>query len=206
MFAVGSDLAISKAKKAAGFVSLVGAIDPDGHKHLVSMFNQQSVPFHRQADEIVKAWIDFDCRDLKVESNGYQDALIQEIEQREFYPGTDQPLPGTPPVSAYTTNAVSKRDMDLGIPGLASEVMRGEWTIWDADGLLKNLMEQAKLYPNGDLDDCILAWLFLRAALRRYEIGARGSTAPRTTAPSSFRRRFASRYPVASRFNRRVAV
>ena len=80
------------------------------------------------------------------------------------------------PVKGYTTDAFSKRDEERGIPGFASEIERGEWTIWDKDGSNKVLIEELKAHPYGDKDDCVLAGFFLREAIRKQK--ARGPQIP----------------------------
>lgn len=173
VYVAGVDLAMSKGPKGAYFVCLRACICPDGSKHLTGMFRRRGVPFHRQADEVVRAWQETGAEDLKVEDNGYQSALVQELERRSEEDSIDgdsvRNFRGRLPVSSYTTTAISKRDLELGMPGLSSEISRGEWTIWDSDGALRHLVQEAKLYPNGDHTDTVMAWLFVRAALRRYE-------------------------------------
>lgn len=180
VYAVGADLAIGKSKDAAYYVRLVGCIEKSGQKHLVAMYRKRGVRFHQQADKIVDGWQDFDARHIVVENNGYQEALVQELEKRSA--AGEEGFEGRLPIKSYTTTEITARDLELGIPGLAGEVKRGEWTIWDSEGELLTLVEEAAPYPNGEWTDTVMAWMFVRHALRRYDTRRprRGPSAPKS--------------------------
>lgn len=171
----GAGVDLARSAEGNYFVVLVGCQTADGQKHLVAMTRRRGVRFPAQVGEISAAYEEFPLDGIKVESNGYQRVILDELEDKRL------------PVTGYTTTAVSKRDLELGIPGLASEVERGEWTIWDAAGELAPVVDEAKAYPNGEHDDTVMAWLFLRELFRTRRM--RGA-APKAVTKNVLGRRF----------------
>lgn len=166
----GVDLALSDIGNY--FVICVGARTPDGKSHLVETRRKRGVTFRNQVIALVNIHEKYGLDLAMVEQNAYQKAMVQELE-------------GKIPVKGYTTNATSKRDEVIGIPGFASEIESGMWTFWDASGSNKRVIEELMAYPHGDKDDCVMAAFFLREAMRKN--AARGPQIPIIVSPH-FRR------------------
>ncbi len=177
VFMSGCDIASSK--KGAYFIHLVGCIEDNGHKHLVAMDRKRGADINYQADQVYSDYTKYHLEDIRVEDNGVQKLVAQAFAALH----KDK---AKLPISMYTTTSKSKRHLQFGIPGLAGEVDRGEWTIWDSEGKLMPLVQEAKTYGAGEFFDTVMGWLFLREAFKKR---APQKAAPRGgTGGSAFKR------------------
>lgn len=156
LYFAGVDLAIATSKKAANFVVVIGALGANKEKHLIETVKHKGVSFRQQIEIIKDVNTRYELQLVMVETNAYQDSMRQELEDVK---GLN--------VRGYTTSGKSKRDLELGIPGFAGEIEKGQWTIWDSEGSNEPTLDEMKAYPYGDKDDCVMAGFFLREAMRQ---------------------------------------
>ena len=156
---MGVDLAIAKASsKGDYFVICVIAVDRQRyHRRIVGLYKGRGLTFNEQLLKVA-LWADFFNPDLIfVESNAYQAAFTQELARK-----TDLP------VKAFTTTAVKKTDLDIGLPRMSVEVENSRWTFPMAPGptreLTLQLVQELKTYPIGRNDDMLMAMWFARCA------------------------------------------
>lgn len=149
----GVDLA--RSGKGAYFVIEIVARTPDGKKHVVETIRRRGITLQEQRRQLKVANDRYGLTLALVESNAYQAVFLDDPDMAELT------------VKGYTTTGMSKRDEETGIPGFASEIERGEWTIWDAQGSNRPLVEEMKGYPFAEYSDCVLAGFFAREAVRK---------------------------------------
>jgi hypothetical protein len=161
----GVDLAIASAEKEAAFFSICGiATTKDWHRWLMCFFFQRGLSFGQQVGSIVDYhdWFGFDI--CTVESNAYQESIIQHMGEAGFQ-GSRVPIIG------FKTGRIQKVDMELGVPSLAVEFEQKRWHIpWgnrQTRRILEPLVEELFQYPlPGFHDDGIMSMFFARESRR----------------------------------------
>lgn len=191
VFMSGCDIASSK--RGAYFIHLVGCIESNGHKHLVAMARKRGADINYQANQIYADYTRYNLEDIRVEDNGVQKLVAQAFAALH----KDK---AKLPISMYTTTSKSKRHLEFGIPGLAGEVDRGEWTIWDSEGKLMPLVQEAKTYGAGEFFDTVMGWLFLREAFKKRI--PQGAVPKGNVGGSNFRRVIPVKYKAGSPFQK----
>jgi len=158
---MGVDLAIATKKSQGDFfcISIIVCDKTTRRKTLVGMFRDRGLTFSEQIRKI-ELWADyFDPNLIMVENNAYQEAIVQELKRK-----TDLP------VKSFTTNAVNKNDLENGLPRMAVEFEKHNWTIpmmgEDERDLCGILINELTSYPIGRHDDTMMAlWFARRAAI-----------------------------------------
>jgi phage terminase large subunit-like protein len=157
----GVDLSIA-GKKSAGdyFTIFVIAVDKNRfQRYIVGIYHNRGLTFNEQIRK-VEEWNDFfKPKSIFVENNAYQDAFIQELSRRS---GDELP------VTAFTTNAVNKIDIEEGLPRVSIEFEKERWVIPMAPGPTRQLTDilvgEMSTYPVGKHDDMVMAMWFARQA------------------------------------------
>lgn len=159
-FGVGCDLS---RDNRAGNVIFVLAVDSENYRYPVDIrMGRWTSP--QMADQIktVNAEYHPDC--VMVENNGYQQALIDWMQQSEE--SVELPL------MAYTTTGKKKRDAAVGLPGLEIEFYNKLWRIcipekhgFGCECAWCRWLHEMQNYP-GSTDDTVMACFFAREAIK----------------------------------------
>ena len=167
----GVDLAIAAKESDSGsyFAVVSLAITRDGHRYVMNVFHEQGVSFQRQCEIVADLQTQYRYDQVKVEKNGYQDALRQVIDSDSF---REQHASFRDiPVSSVWTDTRKKTDLEVGVPSMAAEFERGLWHIPYGDARSRRIMEplvdELHSYPSpGHATDCVMAMFFAREANR----------------------------------------
>lgn len=157
---VGVDLAIAAAEKeGAYFVITVIAVDTSANRWLLWLERSRGLSFDGQVRAIEDINERFRPVTIQVENNGYQEAICQTARQKKL------------PVASYTTTAMSKRDLEIGLPSLGAEFEQSRWHIPNKDAkskrIMKPLLDELNVYPlAGFHDDCVMSMFFSREGVR----------------------------------------
>jgi hypothetical protein len=167
----GVDLAISKKDSAAYTVFFILAVRPkDGQRFPVAITREKmgSPETVTLLEELhyrhrVQMWF--------VENNAYQAALLEWIEYKRKKGLMSKPEPI--PVKGFMTGR-QKADALVGLPGMATEMANGGWTLpmGDDEHLVDcqcsrcEYMRELKTYPVGKTKDIVMASWFAREAAR----------------------------------------
>jgi len=162
---MGVDLAIAGGKDSGDyFVITVIAIDSKKfNRQLIGMCRTRGISFNDQI-ETIELWSNhFNPSLIFVESNAYQEAIIQELHRRT-------PLP----VRSFKTTSVNKTDIENGLPRMSVEFEQSRWKLpskGEASYDLTNLLvSEMRSYPIGKHDDCLMSLWFARSAATNIEI------------------------------------
>lgn len=155
---MGIDLSISTAAKADYFVIMAVAVEKKINKRkIIGMFRKKGISFNSQLLTIQK-WLDFFQPNLTyVETNAYQMALKQELDRTTSHK-----------IEAFTTSAIKKADLEIGLPKLSVEIETGRWAFPYKDEISKQftdiLVNELKSCPVNDHDDTLMAMWFSSVA------------------------------------------
>lgn len=161
----GVDLAIASAEKEAAYFAITGiATTKDWHRWIMGFYFTRGLSFGQQAGAIVEYNDRFAFDIVTVESNAYQEAIIQHMNEAGFG-GNRVPIMG------FKTGRLQKVDIELGIPGMAVELEQQRWHIPWGDTrsrrILEPLVEELFQYPlPGFHDDGIMSMFFARESRR----------------------------------------
>jgi len=157
----GVDLASSLGQKASYTVMMTIAVDPETKRRYPLEIVRARQHFPDTIRMIREQWQTWQPHLIYVESNAFQQAVVQELSQR------DRSIP----VKAYQTGS-EKMDAKVGIPSLSAGMANGSWLI-PAGGTHQAGCEcgwcawvrELSLHPGGEHSDCVMAmWLAELAA------------------------------------------
>src|SRR5262249_20730481 len=147
----------------AAFFAITGiAFASTGQRWIIGLERHRGLSFHQQCD-LVQTWqMRFLFNQIGVESNGYQQAMVQTLQ-------------ATIPVVGLHTGSVQKTDLAFGIPPLASEWEQGLWKIPYGDArsrrMVEPLIEELHVYPTpGHTTDVLMSCYFAREAYRTIKV------------------------------------
>lgn len=165
---MGVDLSITQQQSTdvAFFVIVVVGVAGDGMRWVLECQRFRALSFAQQCRAIVDAAQLWNPVLVKVESNGYQQSIIDHL-------GATTVLP----IKATYTGAAQHRDLDIGMPGMAAEWENGKWRIpWgdvESQRHFAPLVEELGTYPNGVYQDTVMALFFARECFRQASAHAR---------------------------------
>ena len=161
----GVDLAVADAESAGSFfVATVIGVDRNMHRWLLWIERHRGLSFKKQFDIICDLQVRFGMVLTKVESNAYQRALERHISESNKAGFSIQV-----PVEGYTTTALSKKDLEFGVPSLGIEFEQGRWHLPIGDARSKRMLapvfEELAVFPlPGYRDDTVMSLFFSREA------------------------------------------
>ena len=137
------------------FVAFVLAVDRNHHRWPLWIERHRSIGYDAQINLILQLNDRFKPDVHMVENNGAQKWVVQHTRKRRLI------------VKPYTTTAVSKRDLQYGIPALATEYEQELWHIPYGDARSRRIMEpfldELGVWPlPGYFNDCVMASWFAR--------------------------------------------
>jgi hypothetical protein len=161
----GVDLAISKKdEEAAFFVIFIFALMPDKTKWPLYMYRERGVSFGKQVKLILDLEERFRCQLWMVESNSYQEAIIDHLSER----------PQIVVQGVCTGADISPNDLDVGLPSMATEFEHGHWVIPQGDArsiaMMEPWLEELGAYPNVKFKDTVMASFFAREGARQGKV------------------------------------
>lgn len=115
---VGVDLASSMGMKAAYTVAFVIAVEPETKRRYPIEIHRERLRFPDTVRLVKNLWEKHHPAQIRVENNGYQEALLQQLNEE---------CPGIP-VVGHTTGR-NKADEKIGLPGLSATISNGGWVI-----------------------------------------------------------------------------
>jgi hypothetical protein len=160
---MGIDLASSFAKRGAFTVFFTIAVDPQGKRYPIDIVRGK-MTFDQIARTIIGLYAIHKHDHIKVETNAFQTAIYQHIE--ETYPHI--------PISSIVTGR-NKADEHVGIPSLTLEFERHLWEVWRPEpGIGEESVwtvwnDEIAAYPIGTNTDTVMATWFAREARREFE-------------------------------------
>lgn len=159
----GIDLASALGKKAAWTVIITLAKNPDTGRLYFKKIWRRRVPFSDTIAQIGTEFTEHRWRVCYVENNGYQQAVIDAIDNQE------QGIP----VAAFTTGANKANEL-IGLPAMNVAFGKGQFAIpaalfplaMDDTSDLGILMNELRSHPGGEFSDVVMAlWFAYRAAV-----------------------------------------
>lgn len=159
----GVDLASTFGKRSKYSAIWVLAQEPDSGKLYLKDLWRGQVRFSGVLTEIANMWKKHKFQMMFVESNQYQVAVVQALE--DDYPEI--------PVEGHHTSASSKASEEIGLPALNVAFERGHFAIPAArfpippeeESNLSAFMVELREYPSGETSDTLIAfWLAWRAS------------------------------------------
>jgi len=161
----GVDLAIAGVESGGDFFTLIAiAVDrPSFKRRIIGMHHSRGLTFKSQL-EIVEQWDEaFNPTLVCVENVAYQDAFVQEIKRTTSIP-----------VHPFATSAISKHNLESGLPRLAVEIEQTKWTIPWAEGKTREQMQilenEMINYGVARHDDALMALFFSRIAATQVKV------------------------------------
>lgn len=164
---MGVDLSIAEAvKEGSFFVIVVIGVDEAYDRWLLWVERHRGLTFGQQADLVIDVHKRLQPHATAVESVGYQKSLQQHLAQYS----------DVAPQAFYTSDA-SKRDLEVGIPSMATEFEHRRWHLPWADAKSRSMVEpfidELRMYGlqhHGFHTDIIMASYFAREASRNQAI------------------------------------
>jgi hypothetical protein len=168
----GVDLAASLGQKASWTVMVTVAVDPGSKRRHPLEIIRKRQHFPATIRMIRQQWEQWKPRLICVESNAFQQAVVQELARADC----------SIPVRAHATGS-EKMDPQIGIPSLSAGMANGSWLIpaggtphpgrcecgWCA------WVRELTLHPGGEYTDCVMAMWLCELAARE---GLRGYMSP----------------------------
>ncbi len=115
---MGVDLASSMGHRAAYTVLFTAGIGEDGKTYLVNLIRRRMK--HPEVIAMIRReFAKYHHQLVVVESNGYQQSVIDSLEDQAFEIS----------VVPFTTSSASKKSESIGIMGLATAFQKGRWSI-----------------------------------------------------------------------------
>lgn len=157
----GVDLAIADATADGSYFAVVGiATLPDWTRWVMHVHLVRGLSFLQQVDRIKALHQQFAYSKVHVENNNYQRAMVQFLGASSLVP-----------VHGYRTGALTRADLEVGIPSLASEFERGKIRIPYGNaasrrqaGILLDQLRDFTYEDSGRRTDAVMALFFAREA------------------------------------------
>jgi hypothetical protein len=152
----GVDLAIADIEQEGSyFVCTVIAVDRAKQCWVLWVERHRGLTFNQQLTVLADVHKRFNIRLFKVESNYYQKAIVQSGQEKNL------------PVEGYVTTAVTKKDLQIGVPSMGAEFEQGRWHLPQGDArsirMLEPLLDELHVFPlPGYKDDCVMSLFFAR--------------------------------------------
>jgi phage terminase large subunit-like protein len=168
VIAMGVDLAISEKKESDFCAFAVIGMLRDGTKIPLHL-SKQKLSFAGAQNMIKDLQRRFNCGVIIVESNGYQAALVRDMQE-----GTALPIKG------YATGG-EKFDLEVGLNSLAVEFENNKWILPYSDQspatkqIVDELVDGMKRFPNGHTEDILMAVWFANGGLRQLTFAGDGA-------------------------------
>ena len=161
---------LSGAKRPGNAIVTWALIPESGKKVLIDV-RRGAWKSPETAAQIQNVWRLFRPQVIRVENNAYQTSLIDWMKHDMSY----QRLP----IQPHTTGT-AKSHPEYGLPGLGVELENDIWIIpidkkheYDCECGTCWFLREARAYPLGTTDDCVMAWWFANEAGKRSFIKGR---------------------------------
>ena len=159
----GVDLAASMGQRASWTVMMTVAVDPESKRRYPLEIVRKRQSFPDTIQMILHQWRKHKHRLIYVESNGFQQAVVQHL------PTQDCSLP----IQGFHTGS-QKDDEQVGIPSLSASMANGSWLLPDGGEVHAYGCEcgycawrhELELHPHSRYQDCLMAMWFAESAAR----------------------------------------
>lgn len=161
---VGIDLAASLSKSASyTSIFVLGVDTEETYMRVPVKIIRERMPFPRLIDTIHQVYDKYQPDLIMVETNAFQKAVQQALS----YSKVRMPIVGE-------STGSDKRDREIGIPSIATEMKLGMWEVWMKEKHKENCscpfcawLKELSTYPNSEHTDTIMAmWLAVKAFRR----------------------------------------
>ncbi len=184
---VACDPAISKKETAdyTAVVSVSACTDKSTGKQRYYVRSSGGVsrghwPINRTVGELVRIYDDLGASGIVIETTAYQEALADEVVRYSDEHHRNIPVLAVKP----------DKDKERRASAVAPLLERGEVFFDHDDPMQRKLMDELFLFPTGNHDDLVDAFVYALTEAKRWAIGQHGQTGPKVVLPGGQRRQY----------------